>query len=68
MDRGLTDTGSGDPCSSPSDTTHAPESPIRPEPHQTPPVTFGEAPAGSAIPVREWYPTGSNTGHRFLYR
>ena len=34
----------------------------------TSPVTFGEAPAGSAIPVREWYPTGSNTGHRFLYR
>lgn len=34
----------------------------------TSPVTFGEAPAGSAIPVREWYPTGTNTGHRFLYR
>ena len=34
----------------------------------TSPVTIGEAPAGSAIPVREWYPTGTNTGHRFLYR
>jgi hypothetical protein len=32
------------------------------------PVTFGEAPSGSAIPVRAWYPTGTNTGHRFLYR
>ena len=34
----------------------------------TSPITFGEAPAGSPIPVREWYPTGSSTGHRFLYR
>ena len=34
----------------------------------TSPVTFGEAPAGSASPVRAWYPTGTNTGHRFLYR
>ena len=32
------------------------------------PVTFGEAPAGAASPVRAWYPTGTNTGHRFLYR
>ncbi len=32
------------------------------------PVTFGEAPAGTASPVRAWYPTGTNTGHRFLYR
>ena len=32
------------------------------------PVTFGEAPKGSAAPVREWYPTGTSTGHRFLYR
>jgi len=32
------------------------------------PVAFGEAAAGSAIPVREWYPTGTSTGHRFLYR
>jgi hypothetical protein len=34
----------------------------------TAPVTFGEAPSGSASPVRAWYPTGTNTGHRFLYR
>ena len=32
------------------------------------PVTFGEARAGSPVPVREWYPTGTSTGHRFLYR
>jgi hypothetical protein len=34
----------------------------------TAPVTFGEAPAGAAVPVREWYPTGTSTGHRFHYR
>lgn len=34
----------------------------------TSPITFGEAPAGNAIPVREWYPTGTSTGHRFIYR
>ena len=34
----------------------------------TSPVTFGEAAAGSAVPVRAWYPTGTSTGHRFLYR
>lgn len=32
------------------------------------PVTFGEAPKGTAVPVREWYPSGTSTGHRFLYR
>ena len=32
------------------------------------PITFGEAPAGAPVPVREWYPTGTSTGHRFLYR
>jgi len=32
------------------------------------PVAFGEAPAGSPVPVREWYPTGTSTGHRFSYR
>ena len=31
-------------------------------------VTFGEAPAGAPVPVREWYPAGTSTGHRFLYR
>jgi len=34
----------------------------------TSPVTFGEAAAGSAVPVRDWYPTGTSTGHRFHYR
>ena len=34
----------------------------------TSPVTFGEAPAGLASPVRAWYPTGTHTGHRCLYR
>jgi hypothetical protein len=34
----------------------------------TSPITFGEAPAGSPLPIREWYPTGTSTGHRFVYR
>ena len=32
------------------------------------PIKFGEAPAGAAVPVRDWYPTGTSTGHHFLYR
>ena len=32
------------------------------------PISFGEAPAGSPVPVREWYPSGTSTGHRFRYR
>jgi hypothetical protein len=32
------------------------------------PITFGEAPKGAPVPVREWYPTGTSTGHRFRYR
>ena len=32
------------------------------------PVAFGEAPAGAPIPVRDWYPEGTETGHRFIYR
>ena len=32
------------------------------------PIAFGEAPAGAAVPVRAWYPAGTSTGHRFLYR
>ena len=31
-------------------------------------ITFGEAPAGAPAPVREWYPEGTTTGHRFRYR
>lgn len=34
----------------------------------TSPITFGEAPAGSPLPIREWYPTDTSTGHRFVYR
>ena len=34
----------------------------------TSPITFGEAPAGSPVLVREWYPGGTSTGHRFRYR
>ena len=32
------------------------------------PVTFGEARQDAPVPVREWYPAGTSTGHRFLYR
>ena len=32
------------------------------------PVTFGEAPKGAPVPIRDWYPEGTSTGHRFLYR
>jgi hypothetical protein len=32
------------------------------------PITFGEAPSGAPVPVREWYPAGTATGHRFRYR
>jgi hypothetical protein len=31
-------------------------------------IVFGEASQGSATPIREWYPTGSTLGHRFLFR
>jgi hypothetical protein len=31
-------------------------------------VSFGEAPAGEAIPITAWYPVGSSQGHKFLYR
>ena len=34
----------------------------------TSPIAFGEARAGAAVPIRDWYPTGSDTGHRFRYR
>jgi hypothetical protein len=40
----------------------------RPRGGNASPVTFGEAPAGAAVPVRDWYPAGTSTGHRFLYR
>jgi hypothetical protein len=31
-------------------------------------IVFGEATPGGAVPVREWYPSGLSTGHRFRYR
>ena len=31
-------------------------------------VTFGEARNGEAAPITAWYPTGSNSGHEFMYR
>jgi hypothetical protein len=31
-------------------------------------VTFGEARNGQAAPIDVWFPVGSATGHRFLYR
>lgn len=31
-------------------------------------LTFGEAPAGEAIPITAWYPIGLSTGYQFLYR
>jgi hypothetical protein len=30
-------------------------------------VTVGEAPAGGAIPITAWYPTGRVAGHRFVW-
>ena len=33
-----------------------------------PPITFGEAGQGAPLPIKEWYPTFTSTGHRFLYR
>jgi hypothetical protein len=32
-----------------------------------PMVTFGEAPAGQAAPIKVWYPTQSTIGHQFRY-
>lgn len=31
-------------------------------------VTFGEAPAGEAPPIKAWYPIGEPTGYAFIYR
>jgi hypothetical protein len=30
-------------------------------------VTFGEAPAGSAPPIKAWFPPESSVGHEFIY-
>lgn len=31
-------------------------------------VVLGEAPRGSAVPIRAWYPRGIEDGHEFIYR
>jgi len=31
-------------------------------------VTFGERAAGQPAPIEAWYPVGSSTGRRFIYR
>ena len=33
-----------------------------------PAITFGEAGKDAPLPIKEWYPTFTDTGHRFLYR
>ena len=30
-------------------------------------ITFNEAPAGTAPPVKAWYPIGDTVGHEFIY-
>lgn len=30
-------------------------------------VTLGEAPAGEAVPITAWYPSGQPSGHRFVW-
>jgi hypothetical protein len=30
-------------------------------------VMFGEAPRGSGVPIRAWFPTGEQSGHEFIY-
>ena len=39
----------------------------RPE-RNAPRITFGEAANGAPLPIKEWYPSFTHTGHRFLYR
>jgi hypothetical protein len=39
----------------------------RPNNEGVPKMTFGEAAAGTARPVKVWYPDGSETGKQFLY-
>jgi hypothetical protein len=31
-------------------------------------IVLGEAPAGVAPPIMQWYPIGESTGHEFLYK
>ena len=31
-------------------------------------ITFNEAPAGAALPIKAWYAVGETVGHEFIYR
>jgi hypothetical protein len=35
---------------------------------KVPLVTFGEAVTGAPLPIKEWYPFNTSSGHRFIYR
>ena len=39
----------------------------RPNKDEVPKMTFGEAAAGTARPVKVWYPDGSEAGKQFIY-
>ena len=30
-------------------------------------ITFGESPAGTAPPIKRWFPSGAQVGHEFIY-
>ena len=30
-------------------------------------ITFGESPAGTAPPIKTWFPSGEQVGHEFIY-
>ena len=30
-------------------------------------ITFGESPAGTAPPIKSWFPSGAQVGHEFIY-
>jgi hypothetical protein len=32
------------------------------------PISFGEAPANAAQPIKTWWPAGESTGRQFIYR
>jgi hypothetical protein len=32
------------------------------------PLVFGEAPTGEPVPIRVWFPAGTQTGHEFRHR
>jgi hypothetical protein len=41
---------------------------VRPRDAEPDILTFGEAAPGASAPILAWYPLGSNSGHRFMYR